>query len=707
MRNLLALPGLLCLGLGLLAPGAGLAADARPITHEDLWLMPRLGAPALSPDGRLAAVVVTRPAYAREDQQTDLWLLGVDGKRAPRQLTFDAAAESAPSFSPDSRRLAFTAQRTGDAAPQVYLLDLAGGGEARPLTKLASGAKAAQFSPDGRQILVVSAIHRQAASQEEHAAIAKARSERRDTVRIYTGFPIRNWDRWLDDRQQRPLVIDIESGALRDPLAGSELAKGPGFGGRFSFTGEELDVVWTPDSQGLVFAATANRHESAFRIDRSDLYHVRLDGTVRRITGGEQNEGAASWSYPKFSADGRTLMALVAPRGDVAYSASRLGALRWPALDPLPQLSLPQALSINSFGLDRDGRTLWMSAEHEGLETLYTGRLGETVGKPAMAQQAGVYTGLQVAGGSLIANYDSAISPAEVVRIEPRRGRHVALSAFSQARAAQLDLQAPEHFWFEAGDGQRIHNMLIKPAGFDPARSYPLLVLIHGGPHTMWRDTFVLRWNYHLIAGSEFVVLLSNYSGSTGFGEDFARRIHRDPLKGPADEINRAADVAVQRYSFIDPDRQCAGGASYGGHLANWLQGTTTRYRCLVSHAGLVNLESQWGSSDVIYHRELGAGGPVWERNPVWVEQNPMLKAAHFRTPALVSVGERDYRVPLNNTLEYWSLLQRQQVESRLLVFPDENHWILKGENSKTFYRELDDWLRRWLLPATPAEPAG
>jgi dipeptidyl aminopeptidase/acylaminoacyl peptidase len=240
----------------------------------------------------------------------------------------------------------------------------------------------------------------------------------------------------------------------------------------------------------------------------------------------------------------------------------------------------------------------------------------------------------------------------------------------------------------------------VRPPGFDASKKCPLFVLIHGGPHAMWRDQFFIRWNYHLLAARGYVLLLTNYSGSTGFGEEFGRSIQGDPLKGPADEINEAADAAIARFGFIDGTRQCAGGASYGGHLSNWLQASTTRYKCLVSHAGLVNLESQWGTSDTIYGREVNMGGPPWDQAPVWREQNPIRFAAKFRTPVLVTIGENDYRVPLNNTLEYWSALQRMQVPSRLLVFPDENHWILKGENSRFFYDEVGAWLDRWLEPA-------
>ena len=202
-----------------------------------------------------------------------------------------------------------------------------------------------------------------------------------------------------------------------------------------------------------------------------------------------------------------------------------------------------------------------------------------------------------------------------------------------------------------------------------------------------------------------YVVLLTNYSGSTGFGEAFSQSIQGDPLRTAGEELNEAADAAIAQFPFIDASRQCAGGASYGGHLANWLQATTTRYRCLISHAGLVNLESQWGTSDTVYGRELNNGGPVWEQGEIWREQNPIRYAGRFVTPTLVTVGEQDFRVPLNNSLEYWTVLQRRRIPSRLVVFPDENHWVLKGENSRLFYEEVHAWLARWLGPGPKETP--
>jgi dipeptidyl aminopeptidase/acylaminoacyl peptidase len=320
---------------------------------------------------------------------------------------------------------------------------------------------------------------------------------------------------------------------------------------------------------------------------------------------------------------------------------------------------------------------------------------------PVLEQKDGQYSGLAVPEHAdsvwLFASWQSAVRPAEIVRIDPATTERKTLTAFATKQAEAIDWQPLRHFWHTSRRGKQIHSMIALPPGFDETKKYPLLVLMHGGPHGAWGDSISLRWNYHLLAQPGYVVLATNFTGSTGFGERFAQDILFDPFKGPADEINEAADEAIKHFAYIDASRQCAAGASYGGHLANWMQATTTRYKCLISHAGLINAESQWGTSDSIYHREVMGGGPPWEATRTWREQNPIRYAKSFRTPILLSVGENDFRVPLNQTLENWSVLQRQRVPSRLLVWPDENHWILKPENSKVFYREVHAWLAKYL----------
>lgn len=676
------------------------AADAkRPITHEDLWLMPRVAAPAISPDGRLAVVPVTQPAYKAEEQRVDLWLLTVDGSAPPRQLTFDAAPEATPTWAPDSRRIVYGKKGAGDEQQQLYLLDLAGGEPVR-ITSLSTGAGSPQVSPDGQRVAFLSDVHPDGADDAAQVKIAEERKARDYNVRVYEGFPVRNWDKWLDERQAHLHVQTIGQNDPRNLLAGSALVKSPGFGGRGTNASDELDAAWTPDGKALVFVAGTNGDRAAWQYGHADLWRVELaGGEPVRLTGDGSGALGVDHSRPRFSPDGKRLHALVTPIDPgFGYTASHLRTYSWPGLREIATVSGPEGRAVSSYAVDPDARTLWFTAEDRGSERLYRAREGQV--ELWIDAPRGLYA--QLAGAersratTLLALHESATQPPEVVRIDTRQRRHAALTSFTAARLAEFDLPPLEDLWVES-DGRQIHSLLLKPPGFDPTKKYPLFVLIHGGPHIMWRDQFFLRWNYHLLSAPGYAVLLTNYRGSTGYGEAFARAIHRDPFKGPADDINRAADAAIAAHPWIDGERQCAGGASYGGHLANWLQGTTTRYRCLVSHAGLVNSEAQWGSSDMIYNREVTAGGPPWQQNEVWRTQNPIRLAEQFRTPVLVTIGELDYRVPLNNTLEYWSALQRQKVESRLVVFPDENHWIQKGGNSRYFYQEVQDWLGRYL----------
>jgi dipeptidyl aminopeptidase/acylaminoacyl peptidase len=325
-------------------------------------------------------------------------------------------------------------------------------------------------------------------------------------------------------------------------------------------------------------------------------------------------------------------------------------------------------------------------------------RLNGNEPQPYTTAKVGSYTGLSTSedGNVIVASFESSTMPAEVVRVNAN-GTHKLISNFNTEKLKKLDLNAVEEIWTTSSRGKKIHSWIVKPAGFDANKKYPLFVVIHGGPAGAWKDNWGYRWNYHLLSAPGYVLILTDYTGSTGYGEKFAQDIQYDPFKGPADEVKEAAADAIKRFSFIDGSKQAAGGASYGGHLSNWLQGTTTHYKALISHAGLVNSEAQWGTSDVMYGREIMAGGPPWEQAKTWIEQNPIRLAKNFKTPVLVTVGEMDYRVPVNNSLEYWAALKRMKVPSKLIVFPEENHWILKAENSKFFYQQVHEWLATYL----------
>jgi dipeptidyl aminopeptidase/acylaminoacyl peptidase len=682
------------------------APGKRVPTHDDIWLMKRVGAPLVSPDGRWLVVAVAEPAYDEGAQLSDLWLIDTTARLSSRRLTSTRRPETGVIWSPDSRRIVFSAQRDADEVVQLYSLDLASGGEAQRLTNLSGGARAPVFSHDGKYLAFVSIMFPDAKDDAANAARIAEHRARKSNARIYNGFPIRNWDRWLDERQPRIFVQALDDDGLaqgepRDLLIGTKLLANPGFSGRQTDTGEELEMEFTPDGQSLVFSATTNLNTAAYAFTDSQLFLVSIKGgEPRQIT-----KGRDMWSKPRFTPDGQKLVALhEAQDGRSVYNQTRLATFDWP-LDGDPHtISTDLDRPVSSFAIAPDSRDVYFTAEDEGNERLFSVRITGGRVQSLFAVGYGSYSNLVIPKKSkrlaLYANWEAASQPGEVALLNPQTGRAVVVTKFNAQRVAELDLPDVQSFWFTSSRGKRIQSYLVRPPGFDSSKKYPLFVVMHGGPHSMWRDQFFVRWNYHLLAAPGYVLLLTNYSGSTGFGEQFARSIQGDPLKGPADEINEAADAAIGQFRFIDGTRQCAGGASYGGHLANWLQGTTTRYKCLVSHAGLVNLEAQWGTSDTIYSREVNMGGPPWEGAPGWREQNPIRLAANFRTPVLVTVGEGDFRVPINNSIEYWSALQRMRVPSRLVVFPDANHWVLKGEDSRLFYSEVANWLARWLGPA-------
>ena len=656
-----------------------LAAQKAPITHEAMWLLKRVGAPAPSPDGKRIVFSVTNPAYDAKDQSSDLWIVSADGGE-PRQLTHTRGSESGVAWSPDATRIAFTATRESDSDSQIYVLPL-NGGEAQRLTNLPTGASDPKWSPDGQRLLFTSSV-------------GPAMS-RKSNARVYESYPIRHWDRWLDDKHAHIFVMDAKPGVTpKDILANTKWSNTPGMGGPLSNSGEDLSPVWTPDGKSIVFQSDINRHEAAHKTVITKLFLVSADGGEPQPL----SSGKYSYSSPKFRPDGKALYMLESREGvnDITYSLNRLAMVPW------PQGGVPKTItdsldkSIADFTFNEATKRIIASFEHAGLGKL--AMLGyDGANWLEHPQKTGNYANIAVAGNQLFANFDSATAPAEIVRFDFAKMKETRLTHFNDDALTKLDLPELRHFWFTSKKGRMIHNMIALPPSFDAAKKYPLLVLIHGGPHSMWKDQFFLRWNYHLIAAPGYIVLLTNYTGSTGFGEKFAQQIQGDPLKTPGDELNEAADEAIRLFPFIDSTRQAAGGASYGGHLANWLQATTTRYKCLVSHAGLINLEDQWGTSDVSYSRELSNGGPVWLQGDVWKSQNPIRFAAQFKTPTLVTVGERDFRVPLNNSLEYWTVLQRLQIPSKLIVFPDANHWIQKPEDSRFFYQELAAWLNRWL----------
>ncbi len=690
----------------LAAPAATPSAKT-PITHEKLWMMPRVGAPVVSPDGRWVVFSVLEPNYDPDKEVSNLWLVPADGSAPPRRLTHTRAPEKGIAWSPDSRAIAFATKREGDEAEQIYILDLAAGGEARRLTNLSTGAANPKWRPDGKAILFESSVYPNALDDEANRRIAGARKARKYNLRVYEHFPVRLWNQWLDDRQPTLIVQSVEEGSTpKDILSPTAFAHTAGFTGSIdSEISISLAPLWSPDGKEVVFTASTERWNSAFAPVQFHLYRMPAAG------GSEPQEvtpAPGTYRDAAFAPDGHSLFFKYAPQDQEVYHEERLERVAWPAGGAAAAVTRDFDHELGAFALTPDSRTAYLLVEEAGRESLY--KVAASGGQPTavVTPAVGGYTALAIPGKAarpeLLASYGSSVSPAEVVRIDLAARRHTNLTNIDSAAARAIDWQPPEHFYFTSAKGRSIHNMIVLPPAFDATKKYPLLVFIHGGAASHNTDQIGLRWNHHLLIAPGYVLLMTDYTGSTGFGERFVQAIKLDPLKTPGDEINQAVDEALKRYPFIDGSRMCAAGASYGGHLANWLEATTTRYRCIVSHAGEVDLTTQWGESDFNYGRELANGGPPWAGNPVWHEQSAITYGGNWKTPMLLSIGERDFRVPLGNTLENWSTLQRMHVPSRLLVWPDAWHWILKPEDSRRFYQEVHAWLARYLKDEMPAK---
>ena len=673
-----------------------------PITHPELWTLKRVGVPVPSPDGKWAVFPVTAPAYDAKEQTSDLWLVPLDGSAPPRQLTQTKSPESGAAWSPDSARLAFSAKRDSDEVAQLYVINVTAGGEAERVTHLTLGARQPKWSPDGKQLLFVSEAYPGCADEEANKKAASERKARKYNARAYETFPIRFWDHWLDDKKAHLFVQEARAGAKpRDLFAGTKLAESPGFGPQNTDEGQAIEAEWAPDGASVVFTAAVNRDEAARTPVRTQIFEVAAaGGEPRNLT-----NDSRSYRQLQFSPDGRTLLCETAEeRRDKVYELTLLVSFPWP-FDAAKRNVLTASLdrSVNRFATPEGNHRVWFTCEDSGREKLYSVSYAGGDAQEENAIGTGCLTGLGAGGRALVANWDSATNPPEVFALSTEGAAPKRLTTFSVEKAAALDLAPVEHFWFTSSRGKKIHSMLVRPPAFDAAKKYPLFVVIHGGAANMWRDQWVLRWNYHLLAAPGYAVLLTDYTGSSGYGEKFGQDIQFDPLMGPADEINEAADEALKRFPFLDASRQAAGGASYGGHLANWLEATTTRYKCIVSHAGEADLVMQWGTSDGIYHREVNSGTPIWGDSKVWREQSPVLlggnhdKGTGFVTPILITVGEQDFRVPMNNAIMFFATSQRLQVPSKLITFPEENHHILKGEDSRYWYGEVRAWLAKYL----------
>jgi dipeptidyl aminopeptidase/acylaminoacyl peptidase len=666
----------LILVAGLAAPVA--AQEQRPMTAQDLWSMGRVGAPAVSPDGRSVVYTVTHYDLETDRGRTHLWLVPVAGGE-PRQLTHGDASASSPAWSPDGRTIAFVTAR-GDDGRQIWLMPAAGG-EARQLTRVEGGASGPVWSADGSLLAFTSRVW---VDGDEGGERLRRLAESRSSALVYDELMVRHWDTWTDGRRSHVYAADPATGEARDLTPGPYDTPPVGLGGFH-------DYDLSPDGTELAFVRNVDVPTAVGT--GNNVWLVPTGGAEpTRLSTGDGNDVS-----PRYSPDGRWIAWLSqerpgfeADRAVLMLHDRRTGAQR--------PLTGGFDASVSSFRWSPDSRTLFFNAQDEVNVRIYRVALRDGTVRPVTG---GAFDGafdLVGNGSQLVVARQHAHRPTELVVVDDRGRERRRLTRVNDALVAQLALQPLETFWHAGADGARVQSFMVKPPDFDPSRKYPVVFLVHGGPQGAWSDNFHYRWNYNLFAAPGYVVIAPNPRGSTGFGQQFTDEISRDWGGRVYTDLMMALDHALAEYPFLDGDRVAAAGASYGGYMMNWFQGRAgDRFRTLINHAGVFDLRSMYGATEELWFPEWEFGGPPWEAPDDYQRWNPALEVDRWRTPMLIIHGQLDYRVPVEQGLGAFTALRRQGVPARLLYFPDEGHWILRPANALVWWETVNEWLGRWL----------
>lgn len=689
------------------------------MTIEDLWSLARVGAPRPAPGGRRALVPVATFDMETNKGRTRLWMVSADGHE-PWPLTAPDVSSDQPAFSPDGHSIVFVRRKEGEK-PQLYRMSL-DGGEAERLTDLPLGLFDPKWLPDGRHVVFAAPVimtpesagasSRPAApapsappapAEPESVArtrrLAAAREAEPVKARVTEDRVYRYWDKWLTGGEAPHLfLLDLTTKRLLDLT--------PELTAWFDFDdpGGQYDVA--PDGGEIAFSANASRpphHQLKWEIFTLPLTRdgsgAVTAGPVRSITGGN----SANDLKPRYSPDGRWL--LYGMQVDPFFYADKVRLVRVDRAGG-GQTVLTEAWdrSAAAWEFDRSGARLLIVAENEATTALFSTTLepgatpgllvpGGTVGGPAVADDGRVWFA-----------YQDLSHPPEVRTLAPGATAPETVTRFNDEKLAAIEMGRVEERHFAGAGGARVQMFVVYPPGFDPGKKWPLVHVIHGGPHGISGDQFHWRWNAQLFAAPGYVVVMVNFHGSTSFGQEFARSIVGNHPDGPFADVMAATDELL-KLDFLDPKRMAATGGSYGGYLVTWIAGHTDRFRCLVNHAGVYDLHSQY-ASDVTQGRSHAYGGEPWEGIERIDRASPNRYAAGFVTPMLILHGDLDYRVPHTQGLEIYGVYRAKGVPARLVSYPDENHWILSPRNSRHWYGEVHGWLARFLKGRTAARSA-
>ena len=663
------------------------AAQNRSYTIDDLLKVRRVADPQVSPDGKRVAFSVGDVNFDGNRVVNQIYVMSIEGG-SMKQLTTGDRSSSAPRWSADGKKIAYT---TGS---QVWVMDN-DGDHKEQVTKISTGAAAPVWSPDGKWIAFTSDVYPDCDNDDCN----KKRDEQADASKvkahIVTRLLYKHWDEWRDVKRTHVFVVSSKGGTARDLTAGDY--DSPPYA-----AASGVDYAFSPDSTEIAFIRNPDKVEAIST--NSDIYVMPLSGGApKNIT--IRNRGYDAG--PVYTRDGRFI--LYRSQATASFEADRWRLMAYNrAAGVSVELTKGFDLQVEDVVPSPDGSTIYFTAGDRGKSPVF--KIPFAGGVPQKVLPNVFVSNLRITpdGKAFVFALSSMAAPAEIYTSNADGTGLTALTSVNSQLMSRANLKPAEEVEWTGALGKKIHGYIIKPTNFDASRKYPLLVLIHGGPQSAWNDNWGYRWNPEVFANAGYVVFTPNPRGSTGYGQQFVNDISGDwGGKVYIDLMNGVADV-LRRSPFIDRSRIGAAGASYGGYMVNWILGHNNdprfHFKVLVSHDGVYNLESMYGTTEELWFPEWEFKGTPWTNPAMYTRWSPHKFANNFNTPILIIHGELDYRVPIGEGMQLFTTVQRKGIDSKILIFPDEGHWVLKPHNSRLWYNTVLDWLDKYLQPATATE---
>jgi dipeptidyl aminopeptidase/acylaminoacyl peptidase len=668
----------------------------------------------ISPDGKWVAFSAQDVSLEKNTKIPHLWIVPVAGGETRRLTTPDAPGEDRVRFSPDAKSVSFISARDGGNQVWVQDFDPQNGvlmGEARKVTNISTEASGQVWSPDGKWIMFVSEVWPDCKDDACNKQRDDTREKSKVKATLFARLFIRHWSSYLYGKRSHLFLVPAEGGNAKDVTPGDHDVPPFSLGGQDAYS-------FSPDGKEIAF--TSNIDEFEPTSTDSNVLVLKIEngervGEPRNLTA--ENKG--SDSTPMYSPDGKWIAIRSQFRAGYESDRFRLRLVDR-ATGNITNLTENFDRWVDSMSWHIDSLGLWFTSGDAGEAPIYYVSIdsdvpvsGEIVrgsndtptigsdGKTLLLLRNGVEFPNEIFKTNIDIDADKACQKTwkqNVLTYSSCKFPEAAnLTHLNSPILSQISMQPVEPFWFTGSERKKVQGFIVKPPNFDASKKYPVKFLIHGGPQGHWGDDWTYRWNANLFAADGYIVVMINPRGSTGYGQQFIDDVNRDWGGRAYKDLMTGLDYAIKTYPFIDGDRVCAMGASYGGYMVNWMLGHTTRFKCFVSHDGIFNTQSAYGSTEELWFPEWEFGGTPWDNRKLYDKWSPHLHAKNFKTPTLVIHGQLDYRLDVSEGFQLFTTLQRMKVPSKFLYFPAEGHWVLKPQNSQLWYKTVNDWVDQHL----------